>query len=670
MDFSAALAEAEAINRASPDDIAGYQLMAAAQLELGDYGDAEKQLQWMLDLRIGKADSQGWLLVARFREVTGDLDGALDAVNLAYGRLAPGQERRTAGRGRLRRTPAVSCGQSSIWPARRLSGWATSPEAAPSLLETLARVRLAQGKREEAIGILRRLTARVPHPRTCICWRRRPAAAADYAAFEAAARSLPHRRTTPTGNWRCITPVAASSRPRRSRSRAGESLRRHDVFTLDALAVALFANRQTAEARSIMQRVLAVGTRDPEILEHAARDRSEAAMIAKLACLASAAQLFLAAQHMPRIPVSTDQRIAAIEPRLKQAPTDAGLRNDLAGAYLQKMRETADGAYLERAGRIVAAILKTDPAHYDARRRQTRDRDAAAPFPAGRRLAASLVRERPNDAAVWGMLGDAAWRRAITTARPTPIKRWWTCGRTWPATTVWRSTGSSRATRRVQSRSCAGPSAPDRRSRRILRGALPISGACCSRPALRRGGAGVPAGARHFPAITRRWPVWAVCTQPGAVSRGHPTLLAAQAKAPFPEYTGLLAKLYRKTGKADLARRQIALLDVADKLDRAAGETANRNLSLALSDLGHRPDRALELARAELKVRQDVYTYDALAWALFQNGKLEEAADAIQRALSQNSPEPSFHDHAARIFEAQGRVEETKLHRDKARPDW
>jgi Flp pilus assembly protein TadD len=71
-----------------------------------------------------------------------------------------------------------------------------------------------------------------------------------------------------------------------------------------------------------------------------------------------------------------------------------------------------------------------------------------------------------------------------------------------------------------------------------------------------------------------------------------------------------------------------------------------------------------------LKVRQDVYTYDALGWALFKNGKIEEAAKAMDRALSQNSPEPSFHDHAARIFEACGRSAEAKALRAQARADY
>jgi Flp pilus assembly protein TadD len=151
----------------------------------------------------------------------------------------------------------------------------------------------------------------------------------------------------------------------------------------------------------------------------------------------------------------------------------------------------------------------------------------------------------------------------------------------------------------------------------------------------------------------------------GSLQEAIRLLLHAQAKAPFPEYAGLLAKLYRKAGNQELANRQIALLDVADRLDKAAGETANRNLALAFADLDHRNERALELARAEIEVRRDVYTYDLLAWALFRNGRVAEADAAIRKALSQGTPEPGFHEHAARISEALGRGEEARKHRER-----
>ena len=105
------------------------------------------------------------------------------------------------------------------------------------------------------------------------------------------------------------------------------------------------------------------------------------------------------------------------------------------------------------------------------------------------------------------------------------------------------------------------------------------------------------------------------------------------------------------------------MLDLADRLDQAAGEATNRNLSLAFADLGHRTARALELAEAELKVRHDVYTYDTLAWALIKNGRTQDAAKAMETALSQNTAEPSFHEHAAQILESAGRMEEAQQYR-------
>jgi Flp pilus assembly protein TadD len=63
-------------------------------------------------------------------------------------------------------------------------------------------------------------------------------------------------------------------------------------------------------------------------------------------------------------------------------------------------------------------------------------------------------------------------------------------------------------------------------------------------------------------------------------------------------------------------------------------------------------DRALELAQAELDSRQDIYTYDALAWALYKNGKYPEAEAAMEKAIRLHTPEPTFRMHAEKIREA------------------
>jgi tetratricopeptide (TPR) repeat protein len=127
----------------------------------------------------------------------------------------------------------------------------------------------------------------------------------------------------------------------------------------------------------------------------------------------------------------------------------------------------------------------------------------------------------------------------------------------------------------------------------------------------------------------------------------------AQAIVPLPDYASALYDLYSKQGNKAEADRQMAMIDTIDHLAKANGEKVNRNLALIYADHDHRVDRALELAQAELDSRQDIYTYDALAWALFKNGKYPEAKAAIEQAIRFHTPEPAFQYHAEKIREAE-----------------
>jgi len=95
--------------------------------------------------------------------------------------------------------------------------------------------------------------------------------------------------------------------------------------------------------------------------------------------------------------------------------------------------------------------------------------------------------------------------------------------------------------------------------------------------------------------------------------------------------------------------RRKRLIETIDTLGKANGEKANRNLALIYADHNWNPGRALELATAELEFRKDIYTYDALAWALYKNGRLDESAKAMNQAMKLKTPEPSFQQHAKLI---------------------
>ena len=118
--------------------------------------------------------------------------------------------------------------------------------------------------------VLRQLTVKQAHPRYLYALGQATGEAADYAAFERAARKisgLPDH----TNRELALYLAGPGERPAEALAIARrESSKRRDIFTLNALACSLAANGDQEEARKIMKEVLAVGTQDPAILAQAA----------------------------------------------------------------------------------------------------------------------------------------------------------------------------------------------------------------------------------------------------------------------------------------------------------------------------------------------------------------------------------------------------------------
>src|SRR6266571_2401004 len=81
-EFAAALDAAKKLNQKMPDDVMLYGFLTDANVELGNYKDAEAAAQWMLDLKPG--NTPGLTRAAYLRELFGDIDGSLDLMNMAY----------------------------------------------------------------------------------------------------------------------------------------------------------------------------------------------------------------------------------------------------------------------------------------------------------------------------------------------------------------------------------------------------------------------------------------------------------------------------------------------------------------------------------------------------------------------------------------------------------
>ncbi len=120
---------------------------------------------------------------------------------------------------------------------------------------------------------------------------------------------------------------------------------------------------------------------------------------------------------------------------------------------------------------------------------------------------------------------------------------------------------------------------------------------------------------------------------------------------PLPSYAAALGDVYAKMGNTSEARKQYALVEYIGRLNNFNQIVYNRELSAFYADHDIHPVEALELARKEFEVRHDIYTWDALAWALYRNNLQEEAASAIAEALRLETKDALLFFHAGMIYE-------------------
>ena len=74
----------------------------------------------------------------------------------------------------------------------------------------------------------------------------------------------------------------------------------------------------------------------------------------------------------------------------------------------------------------------------------------------------------------------------------------------------------------------------------------------------------------------------------------------------------------------------------------------------------------MRLARAELAERAEVFSHDALAWALFADGDVAAADQAMRAALAEGTRDARLSLHAGEIAHAAGRTDEARGHFTRA----
>jgi len=134
----------------------------------------------------------------------------------------------------------------------------------------------------------------------------------------------------------------------------------------------------------------------------------------------------------------------------------------------------------------------------------------------------------------------------------------------------------------------------------------------------------------------------------GDPARAASLLAKAHAESPLVETAWLLGDAKEAAGDAKGAEEAFALVV------KHGRQIDPRTLALFYATKDRDVDEALRLLEAEKKVRDDLYTEDALGWALYRRGRLAEARAASERALALGTKDARLLYHAGAIKLASG----------------
>jgi len=272
-DFAAAREEARKLNKRMPDDVMVYGFLTDANIELGDYKEAEESVQLMLDLRPGNLP--GLTRAAYLRELFGDIDGALDLMNMTLQSTPPSEVEDAAWVLTQMAHLDLAVGKTAEAEKQLERSLVLFP-GYHYALGNLAKVRIQQKRYDEAIRLLEQRYQAAPHAENLYdlaealqLGGRTDDAKKAFAEFEQ--KSLLETNRADNSNRELIFYYADyAHEPAQALDVAKrEFARRHDAYTLDAYAWALYVNGRYQEAREQIEKALAVGLRDARLMRHA-----------------------------------------------------------------------------------------------------------------------------------------------------------------------------------------------------------------------------------------------------------------------------------------------------------------------------------------------------------------------------------------------------------------
>ncbi len=573
-EYAQAKQQATLLNHRTPDDVMTYGYLAEAEIALGDLPAAEKNAQWMLNMRPNNVP--GLLLGARLRALYGDPDGALAFLKLAYAETSP-----------------------------------TEVEELASIANQMASVEIESGHFAEAVPILDRAEQLFPH-----------------------------------------YPYTIENMARVHQAQAGPKN--------------ATSNSPSAQGSGVLDPSLP-GKTPPSMSP--AGSKGPAAMQVKAALVIPT----LGFSPVPEalltpVPTATQRIIHDAQAGVARNPKDAQAYAALGAAYFQQARETGDVNDYELAERSLNLSLDIVSADFSS---EAPLESLAEVCMGEHRFAEALTYSQralslgSGDVSPFAIVGDAETdmgqydKASLAYARLTP-----------PDMTLAPHAAYARDSRTAYLHFVAGDTAE---AIHLMKVAV-TEGVEAQLPQenlawlyfelgefLTQAGDTLSANAAYVAALqTHSGDYRALAglaklrANNGRYAEAIVLYNKAIAVVPMPIFVGELGDLYAKIGDQAEARQQYKLVEYIGLLGKINQVLHNRDLALFYADHDIKLPESLILAQKEFEVRHDIYTWDALAWALYKNGRFAEANKASENALQHGTRDSLLLFHAGMIADKLG----------------
>ncbi len=341
------------------------------------------------------------------------------------------------------------------------------------------------------------------------------------------------------------------------------------------------------------------------------------------------------------------QRITEMERRMREQPGDAAASVLLADALLWQARATVDGRAANRAASILEDVLKSDPGQYDALRLLGAVRLSRHQFRDALDIGRRARDARPDDAWNYGVIGDALIELGEYDDAFDAFDRM----------AALRPSADAYA-RISYARELRGDVGGALTVMQMAANATPAHDVEAKAWYVAHLGElyqqlGKPADAqrefRHAAFLFPDYPHAMVGLGKLKVGRGdragaREDFLAQFKRTPTLDLAARIGDLYRSQGDAAQTERYY---QIAEELAGPAIAQTEPAFAMFLAERDRRLPEALRIAESVSTIRHDIFTDDALGWALYKAGRIPEACAAAKRALRTGTGDPRIREHAA-----------------------